>query len=335
VLTHRQIEAVARVGMLAHDPDTDSAVTEALRVLASALRCEAATVVGLDPLTGRHLPIAELGYSPATNRAVADAFAGTPWHDAVMRSPLPTSISDDPGQPFRRGEFYQRFVEPAGYRDGMSGALRHRGRYVGLVHLSASRPDAFDREARHLLGGALPALAGLADLTGRACREVSAGDPAVLVIGTRVVALPDRDRPPMLGEAGFDRVLRDFADLAGPDRLGFYWAAGRQWFRVLLVRRRPMRCAPGFRPVLVHAQPATPPYGLSARELDVLTRVALGHSNPAIAQALYLSPRTVHSHVEHIMRKTGTGSRVEAAALAVRESLFHPAAGLPLAKLTS
>jgi DNA-binding CsgD family transcriptional regulator len=328
VLTHRQIEAVARVGMLAHEPDTHSAVTEALRVLAGALRCEAATVVGLDPLTGRHQPIAELGYSPSTNRAVADAFTGSPWHDAVLRSPLPTSISGDPGQPFRRGEFYQRFVEPAGFRDGMTGALRHSGRYVGLVHVSASRPDAFDAEARHLLGGALPALAGIADVTGRACREVTPGDAAALVIGTRVVALPDRDRPPMLGNAGFEHVLRDFDGL--PDRLRLYWAVGRQWFRVVLERRPPMPCAPAVRPVLVHARPTILPYGLSARELDVLTRVALGHSNPAIAQALFLSPRTVHSHVEHIMRKTGTASRIEATALAVRESLFHPAPGLPL-----
>jgi DNA-binding CsgD family transcriptional regulator len=334
VLTHRQIAAVARVGMLAHEPDTVSAATEALRVLASALHCEAATVVGLSPLTGEHLPIAEHGYAPVVNRVVAAEFTGTPWHREVMRSPLPTSISADPGQEFRRGEFYQRFVEPAGFRDGMTGALRQQGRYVGLVHLSASRPDAFGAEARHLLGGALPALAGLADLTGRACRagDIPAGEPAALTIGTRVVALPERDRPPMLGRADFDLVLEAFAGAPG-DRLRFFWALGRQWFRVLLVRQPPLPCGPAARPVLVHARPTPPPYGLSARELDVLTRVALGQSNPAIAQALFLSPRTVHSHVEHIMRKTGTASRIEAAALAIRESLLRPEPDLPQARL--
>jgi DNA-binding NarL/FixJ family response regulator len=61
--------------------------------------------------------------------------------------------------------------------------------------------------------------------------------------------------------------------------------------------------------------------------------IALGQSNPAIAQALFLSPRTVHSHVEHIMRKTGTASRIEAAALAIRESLLRPEPDLPQARM--
>ncbi|MEW2401272.1 LuxR C-terminal-related transcriptional regulator [Streptomyces sp. NPDC046862] len=45
----------------------------------------------------------------------------------------------------------------------------------------------------------------------------------------------------------------------------------------------------------------------------------------AIAQALFLSPRTVHSHIEHLLRKTGSASRAEATALAVRDGLLRPA----------
>ncbi|WAU81622.1 LuxR C-terminal-related transcriptional regulator [Streptomyces sp. Qhu-G9] len=51
----------------------------------------------------------------------------------------------------------------------------------------------------------------------------------------------------------------------------------------------------------------------------------MGQTNQVIAQGLFLSPRTVHSHVEHMLRKTGTASRAEATALAVRDGLLRPA----------
>ncbi|MFD2284390.1 response regulator transcription factor [Streptomyces lusitanus] len=70
--------------------------------------------------------------------------------------------------------------------------------------------------------------------------------------------------------------------------------------------------------------PAQLPYGLSPRELEVLTRAARGQTNQAIAQALFLSPRTVHSHIEHLLRKTGCASRAEATALAVRDGVLRP-----------
>ncbi|KUN99731.1 response regulator transcription factor [Streptomyces caeruleatus] len=57
----------------------------------------------------------------------------------------------------------------------------------------------------------------------------------------------------------------------------------------------------------------------------MLTRAATGETNRAIAEALFLSPRTVHTHVEHLLRKTGTASRAEVTALAVRDGLLRPA----------
>ena len=74
----------------------------------------------------------------------------------------------------------------------------------------------------------------------------------------------------------------------------------------------------------MHETPTELPYGLSPRELEVLTRAATGQTNQAIAQALFLSPRTVHSHVEHLLRKTGCASRAEATALAVRDGVLRP-----------
>ncbi len=54
--------------------------------------------------------------------------------------------------------------------------------------------------------------------------------------------------------------------------------------------------------------------GLSARELEVLQRMAAGDSNKLIARAFDLSPHTVKRHVANILDKLGAASRGQAAA---------------------
>jgi two-component system response regulator NreC len=53
------------------------------------------------------------------------------------------------------------------------------------------------------------------------------------------------------------------------------------------------------------------PDDLSAREVEVLRLLALGHTNSEIASQLYLSVRTVESHRAHIQQKTQRSSRAE------------------------
>ena len=60
------------------------------------------------------------------------------------------------------------------------------------------------------------------------------------------------------------------------------------------------------------------PAGLTERELEVLRLVAEGLSNPAIADRLVLSPRTVHAHLRSIFDKLGVSTRTAAAHEAVR-----------------
>jgi DNA-binding NarL/FixJ family response regulator len=52
---------------------------------------------------------------------------------------------------------------------------------------------------------------------------------------------------------------------------------------------------------------------LTAREREVLLLLASGHSNPQIAQELFISPKTASVHVSNIFAKLGVSSRVEAA----------------------
>lgn len=61
---------------------------------------------------------------------------------------------------------------------------------------------------------------------------------------------------------------------------------------------------------------------LTARELDVLALVCAGRTNAEIGESLVLSPRTVGTHVSHILHKLGASRRTEAADLARRAGLI-------------
>ena len=51
---------------------------------------------------------------------------------------------------------------------------------------------------------------------------------------------------------------------------------------------------------------------LSERELEVLQFMALGLTNPEIAERLYLSPNTLKAHAQNIYQKLDVHSRVQA-----------------------
>jgi DNA-binding CsgD family transcriptional regulator len=61
-------------------------------------------------------------------------------------------------------------------------------------------------------------------------------------------------------------------------------------------------------------RPAAPWAPLTAREFEVARLVAAGNTNRQIAAELFLSPKTVGSHVEHILAKLGVARRAEIAA---------------------
>jgi DNA-binding NarL/FixJ family response regulator len=61
--------------------------------------------------------------------------------------------------------------------------------------------------------------------------------------------------------------------------------------------------------------------GLTTRELEVLRLVAEGNTNAAIAEKLYISPRTASTHVGNILNKLGVSSRAGATRYALRHGL--------------
>ena len=122
-----------------------------------------------------------------------------------------------------------------------------------------------------------------------------------------------------------ERIAHDRAADAARRRIGdaayaTAWEAG--------TRLRPAEIGAEVERVLVAAEAPNPPNRgdaegteLTPREREVLGLIVAGQSNPAIADALFISPRTAQTHVTNILAKLGVATRAEAAVRAVRDGL--------------
>ena len=111
-----------------------------------------------------------------------------------------------------------------------------------------------------------------------------------------------------------------FADAGVPAAAFLWWSGQHGWQRITLEPGPAGTEPPGVR---MSAEPASLPHHLTTRELDVLTLMASGLSNTEIGARLVASPRTVSTHVEHILAKLGQTSRTGAAALAVERGYLR------------
>ena len=69
-------------------------------------------------------------------------------------------------------------------------------------------------------------------------------------------------------------------------------------------------------------------FSLTARENDILSLLSEGRANREIAQALFLSEKTVKAHLAAIFRKLGVTNRTQAAMMAVRMGVGPPQGAL-------
>ena len=79
----------------------------------------------------------------------------------------------------------------------------------------------------------------------------------------------------------------------------------------------PLLTDPGPQPPTAAAGPGQ----LSARERELVTLVARGRTDAQIAAQLYISIRTVRSHLDRIRDKTGCRRRADLTRLALAEGL--------------
>jgi DNA-binding CsgD family transcriptional regulator len=115
-----------------------------------------------------------------------------------------------------------------------------------------------------------------------------------------------------------DRVLREAKRALGDERYEEIWTVGSRYSIEELIAET---IAAGT-PESSGSQQRTSPHPLlTRREQEVLNLVVAGMTDQQIADELYVSYRTVTTHVTNILNKLGASSRTEAAAIAVREGM--------------
>jgi DNA-binding CsgD family transcriptional regulator len=113
-------------------------------------------------------------------------------------------------------------------------------------------------------------------------------------------------------QPGVDAVERVAARIADPGLRSGYLARNSQAVEVLVLARRL-----GMETTNANLRSRPRTFGdLTAREVEVLRLVAAGKSNRDIAQALYISEKTVARHLTNLFTKIDASSRTQAAAWA-------------------
>jgi predicted ATPase/DNA-binding CsgD family transcriptional regulator len=127
-------------------------------------------------------------------------------------------------------------------------------------------------------------------------------------------------QPPSVREL-LDPVLRGCREELGDDGFGAAWSQGQG----LTLTEAAGYVTRGRGP---RSRPALGWQSLTPTELTVAAAVAEGLSNPQIAARMFISRRTVTTHLTSIFRKLGISARAELAALAVRhQEREHPDSG--------
>nr|MBA3379079.1 hypothetical protein [Chloroflexia bacterium] len=179
------------------------------------------------------------------------------------------------------------------YRKSLGLAAEHRDLQQIVDHID--RYAVVDRDAGRLDRAALMLGAG------NRIHELLGVEP-----GSTQQALLDgvkRDARTRLGESGFMESWQAGHNLSLHDTIAI--ASG------IVVPSRP----PG-------ATPAAARWGVTPRELEVLRLLAEGRTDQEIADGLFISRRTVNTHVSHLLAKLDVPTRKQAVALARSEKVL-------------
>jgi two-component system nitrate/nitrite response regulator NarL len=163
-----------------------------------------------------------------------------------------------------------------------------------------------------LLDLAMPRLPGL-----EALRAIMSKSPRVKIIMlTSTISSQQVIEALQIGARGI--VLKDAAagDLSSALRAvlsGDYWIGGARVANLMSKLNELMKQAA--------AVPERKTYGLTPRELEVVTCIVEGCSNKDVAKQFSISEETVKRHLSNIFDKTGVSTRLELALFAIAHKL--------------
>lgn len=266
-----------------------------------------------------HLIVANSNYSAS----VADYLSTTyvtecPGYKQARESHVASRMRDVPG--FCRTTTYSAHLRPAGFREGVTIVTSDPG----------TGQDAFlamSSESEQPLGDAAcvgltvlgPSLGRITQLPVSSPAE-SAGEQSfsVYLNAKGELTYGSSDHASDVGEDGLRRLAQYIAS-SGRQRAGYYHRDGAtRWWKVSAQLRSASLGQTAIEMTVSHECPRN---GVTAREVDVLTLLGRGLTNSEIASELVISPRTVKSHVETLLRKLGQSHRSGLASIAAVESL--------------
>lgn len=213
----------------------------------------------------------------------------------------------------------QKVITPLGFAEGTTQCLYStEGHYVGVLNVGTRSPADTLGPARHALTLLFDALAAtltthtsdLGTQTGR-----SQGWEATIADDTNFCTVSAIEPPSCADTAAAFPLAQITRDAVRTRRLPTTLIVpfGARCIEVHLRRR----------PDGIHASCRVVDFDgpLSHRELQVMAELTRGHTNQAIAQILTITPRTVATHIEHILTKLGVPNRAAAAAYGARLGL--------------
>jgi len=163
-----------------------------------------------------------------------------------------------------------------------------------------------------LLDLAMPRLPGL-----EAMRAIMSKSPRVKIIMlTSTISTQQIIEALQIGARGIvlkDSVAGDLTRAMRTVLSGDYWIGGERVVNLLAALNELMKKAA--------ETPEKKTYGLTPRELEVVTCIVEGCSNKDVAKQFAISEETVKRHLSNIFDKTGVSTRLELALFAIAHKL--------------
>ena len=165
-----------------------------------------------------------------------------------------------------------------------------------------------------LLDLAMPKLPGL-----EAMRAIMTKSPRVkIVLLTSTISVQQIIEALQIGARGIvlkDSVVGDLSNALRAVLQGDYWIGGQRVANLLKALQELTAQAA--------AVPERKTYGLTPRELEVVSCIVEGCSNRDIAKQFSISEETVKRHLSNVFDKTGVSTRLELALFAIAHKLVE------------